>query len=343
MTLGELRNTLIIENDNHLSNQNISRLQKFSNQKLVQLGYSWYLPIKYDSLINYNNGKISKITSPYKFKLKDNLERNMDVLKIVKTNESFDTSYKYLGIYHFQTSLDNFNLQLAGSNDLFNWTHITQLDHDAHQGDIIKWNQGYLIAYEEDKTQGSNNIALKYYNNYQSLLLNNSSFTKSINTSLHSFGIEGSPDIRKVSGSSPLNGNIELGFHYYDGNIDRIAMGVLKNGIYWKAWKDALSEYNLREMNFKGNIGSRKAFKFNNTELTLQEAMLIKGDWNTWKIMLGLNGFYTQVLISSPNGSTSFANPSIIQTQDNKFAITLFIPTEGNNSSENNGGMIYEK
>ena len=71
--------------------------------------------------------------------------------------------------------------------------------------------------------------------------------------------------------------------------------------------------------------------------------MLIKGDWNTWKIMLGLNGFYTQVLISSPNGSTSFANPSIIQTQDNKFAITLFIPTEGNNSSENNGGMIYEK
>ena len=343
MTLGELRNTLIVENANHLENQNISGLEKLSTEKLVQLGYSWHLPTTYNSLINYSNGKISKITSPYKFKLKDNLGRNMDVLKIVKTNESSNNSYLYLGVYHIQTSSDNFNLQLAGSNDLFNWNYITEIDHDAHQGDIIKWGRGYLIAYEEDKRQGSNNLALKYYYNYQDLISNSSSYNKSINTSLHNFGVEGTPDIRKVSGISPLNGNIQIGFHYYDGDVDRLAMGVLKNGDYWKAWKDALSEFNLREMNFKGNIGSRKGFRYEQTDFTLQEAKLIKGDWSTWKIMLGQNGFYTEVLISTPNGSTSFANPSIIQTENNKYAITLFLPTEGNVSSENNRGLIYEK
>lgn len=232
---------------------------------------------------------------------------------------------------------------MAGSNDLFNWNHIIELDYDAHQGDIVKWNQGYLIAYEEDKTQGSNNIALRYYDDYQDLISNYTSYTKSINTSLHSFGVEGTPDIRNVSGSSPQNGNIQIGFHYYDGDVDRLAMGVLKNGDYWKAWKDALSEYNFREMNFKGNIGSRKSFQYGNTDLLLQEARLIKGDWSTWKIMLGLNVFYTEVLISTPAGSTSFANPSIIQTENNKYAITLFLPTEGNATSENNGGVIYEK
>ncbi|WP_459213084.1 hypothetical protein [Aquimarina rhabdastrellae] len=343
MTLGDLRNTLIIENANNLGNQNIRGLQKLSTEKLVQLGYSWYLPITYNSLINYNNGKISKITTPYKFKLKDDMERSMDVLKIVKTNEFSSNAYKYLGVYHIRTSFDNFNLQLAGSNDLFNWNFIKEIDQDAHQGDIIKWNQGYLIAYEEDKQQGKNNIALRYYDSYQDLILNNSSYIKSINTSLDSFGVEGTPDIRKVSGSSPQNGNIQIGFHYYDGDVDRLAMGILKNGNYWKAWKDALSEYNLREMNFKGNIGSRKGFRYSNTDLTLQEARLIKGDWSTWKIMLGLNGFFTEVLVSTPANSISFANPSIIQTENNKYVITLFLPTEGNDPSENNGGMIYEK
>ncbi|MCL6220975.1 hypothetical protein [Zunongwangia pacifica] len=285
MSFEELRNTIIVENAKYLQNQNKRDLKKLPTEKLVQLGYSWYLPIEYNSLINYSDGKLSKIISPYKFKLKDNKGKSMDVLKIVKTNETSNNHFKYLGVYHIGTSNDNYNLQLAGSNDLFNWIHIIELDHDAHQGDIIKWGEGYLIAYEEDKQQGNNNIALKYYNNYCSLVSNMSIYSKSIQTSINSFGVEGTPDIRGVSGTSPTNGNIQIGFHYYDGNIDRLAMGILRNGNYWKAWKDALSEYNLREMNFKGNIGSRKSFRYGETDLTLQEARLIKGDWSTWKIM----------------------------------------------------------
>ena len=340
MFLIDLRNTLIIENEKHL-NKNINTLQALTTKKLVQLGYSWYLPKTYNNFINFNFSQRSTKPSRSKFKLKDDLRRRMNVIKIVKTNESCPHKYPYLGLYHVRVSEDNFNLQLAGSNDLFNWNFITEIDKNAHQGDIIKWNDGYLVAYEEDKIQGANNIALKYYTDYDSLISNHSTYDKHLNTSIHRFGVEGTPDIRNFSGESPTNGNIQIGFHYYDGTIDKLAMGVLQNGETWTTWKDTLSEINLRDMNFKGNIGSRKGFQYQDELLTLQEARLVKGDWSTWKIMLGLNGYYTEVLISTPKGSKSFANPSITEIDTNKYAISLFLPTEGNHFRENNGGVIF--
>ena len=162
MSFANLRNSLIIENTKNLE-LNIPILQTLTTKKLVQLGHSWYLPKKYNTLININDFENSSSIEHSKFKLKDDLERQMNVLKIVKTNEDTLNNFLYLGIYHVAISKDNFNLQLAGSNDLFNWNFITEIDHNAHQGDIVKWNDGYLIAYEEDKIQGANNIALKYY------------------------------------------------------------------------------------------------------------------------------------------------------------------------------------
>ena len=342
MSFVELRNSLIIENTENLE-LNISTLQTLTTKKLIQLGYSWYLPKTYKSLINFDVLGNSPSIVCSKFKLKDDLERPMNVIKIVKTNEDVHNSFLYLGVYHVTISKDNFNLQLAGSNDLFNWSFITEIDQNAHQGDIVKWNDGYLIAYEEDKIQGANNIALKYYANYDHLISNHSTFEKHLNTSIHGFGVEGTPDIRHFTGENPTNGSILIGFHYHNGTIDKIAMGVLQNGNNWTTWKDSLPENNLRDMNFKGNIGSRKGFKYRGNSLTLQEARFVKNDWSSWKIMLGLNGYYSEVLISTPKKSTSFANPSIIENENNKYVISLFVPTEGNHYSENNGGVIFLK
>lgn len=339
MSIANLRNSLIIENTKNLE-LNIPALQSLTTKKLIQLGHSWYLPKKYNSLINFDNSS-SLVSS--KFKLKDDLERPMNVIKIVETNEDTLNSFLYLGVYHVTISEDNFNLQLAGSNDLFNWRFITEIDHNAHQGDIVKWNDGYLIAYEEDKIQGANNIALKYYANYDHLISNHYTFEKHLNTSIHNFGVEGTPDIRYFTGENPTNGSILIGFHYHDGTVDKLAMGVLKNGCIWTTWKDLLAEGNLRDMYFKGNIGSRKGFKYQGELLTLQEARFVKNDWSSWKIMLGLNGFYTEVLISTPKKSTSFANPSITKINKNKYVISLFVPTEGNHYNENNGGFIFLK
>ena len=343
MNFEDLRNSLIIENSKYLDIETIETLQALATKKLVQLGYSWYLPKNYNSFINFDELQNSTSNLHSKFKLKDDLGREMNVIKIVKTIEIDSNKFSYLGLYHIRVSKDNFNLQLAGSNDLFNWSFITEIDDNAHQGDIVKWNNGYLLAYEEDKIQGANNIALKYYKDYSNLILNHSIYNKHLNTSIHKFGVEGTPDIRKVTGDSPLNGNILIGFHYYDGAVDNLAMGVLQNGETWTTWKNVLVVSNLRDQNFKGNIGSRKGFHCHGKTLTLQEARLIKGDWSSWKIMLGLNGYFTEVSISTPKGSISFANPSITEIETNKYVISLFLPTEGNHFSENNGGVIFLK
>ena len=342
MSFANLRNSLIIENTKNLE-LNIPILQTLTTKKLVQLGYSWYLPKTYKSLINFDVLGNSTSLVRSKFKLKDDLERPMNVIKIVKTNEDTLNNFLYLGVYHVTISKDNFNLQLAGSNDLFNWSFITEIDQNAHQGDIVKWNDGYLIAYEEDKIQGANNIALKYYANYDHLISNHYTFEKHLNTSIHNFRVEGTPDIRHFTGENPTNGSILIGFHYHDGTVDKLAMGVLKNGNIWTTWKDSLAESNLRDMNFKGNIGSRKGFKYRGKSLTYQEARFVKNDWSSWRIMLGLNGYYSEVLISTPKKSTSFANPSITEIENNKYVISLFVPTEGNHYSENNGEVIFLK
>ena len=129
MSFLELRNSLIIENTKNLE-LNISTLQTLSTKKLVQLGYSWYLPKTYKSLINFDVLVNSTSLVRSKFKLKDDLERPMNVIKIVKTNEDTLNNVLYIGVYHVRISKDNFNLQLAGSNDLFNWSFITEIDQN---------------------------------------------------------------------------------------------------------------------------------------------------------------------------------------------------------------------
>ena len=113
--------------------------------------------------------------------------------------------------------------------------------------------------------------------------------------------------------------------------------------IFSSGKQNIIAEINLRDMNIMGNIGSRKSFNYRGESLTLQEARFIKNDWSTWKIMLGLNGYYSEVKISTPKKSTSFANPSIIEIENNKYAISLFVPSEGNHYRENNGSVIFLK
>jgi len=103
MSFADLRNSLIIENTKNLE-LNTPTLQTLTTKKLVQLGYSWYLPKKYNSLINFDDIENSSSLVRSKFKLKDNLERPMNVIKIVETNEDILNSFLYLGVYHVTIS-----------------------------------------------------------------------------------------------------------------------------------------------------------------------------------------------------------------------------------------------
>lgn len=253
----------------------------------------------------------------------------MDVLRIVKADEV----YTYLGVYHSMVSTNQFKLFLAGSNDLINWTFIAELGDRAHQGDIEKWGNGYLVANEQDPIQGSNNVQIRYYSSYTNLIANNPSNSKSISRSFSSFA-EGTPDIRKVEGSRPSSSNIVIGYHFYENGIrDQQAIGILSNFSEWRTWLDVISNYNIQQMGFKGNIGARSGFNHLGN-YTLQEAQIISGDWSSWRILFGDGAFYYTLQPKTPSGSSSFANPGIAPIGNNAFAVTSFMPSQGNKNGE---------
>jgi hypothetical protein len=336
MSIDDFRNTLIALNGSN-TNYTVSQLQGFSNEKNLNIAYSWWFyrmgsttKAKIDALKNISG------SSPKKFDTKDNLSIGMECLKVVKADET----YTYLGVYHSQVSSGRFKLYLAGSNDLLNWTYITELGDRSHQGDIKKWGTGYLLANEQDPTSGSNNVRVRYYSSYSNLIANNASNSIVLSRNFSS-SAEGTPDIREVIGSTPGSSHIVIGFHYYDNNVrDQVAIGILYHFTNWRAWKDEISNYNIQQMGFNGNFGGRSGFTHNG-DFMLQEAQITSNDWSSWRMLFGDGAFYYNVNPVTPLGSVSFANPGVAATGTNSFAVTSYMPTEGNKEGER-GELIYK-
>lgn len=333
MNLSDLSNS-IIEVNKQYSKYSVDNLKGFSAYKNLTIAYDWWFPKNYKKVIeNLNN--VEAIHSNYK--LKDNNNRSTEVLKIVNANEK---NYKYLGVYHKMIGRNHFELCLAGSNDLNEWTFITNLGDRAHQGELKKWRNGYLLVNEEDKTSGSNNIQVRYYKTYNDLTINKPSETISLPRSFSKYA-EGTPDIREIIGKNPSNSYIMLGFHYFNnGDVDYQAFGILKDFKNWKAWKDQISNYNIIEKGFKGNIGGRSSFEFLNNELIILEAQTTKNDFGQWKLLLGDGAFYTQLNLKTAKNATSFANPGIQKLNDTLVAVTSFLHSKGNHKSES-GQLLY--
>jgi len=327
MSTEDFRNTMIVVNGDN-TDYSITELQGFNNAKNLRIAYSWWLPVNFSNEIAALNDCNSGNTY---FDLKDDQNQSIEVLRVVKADES---DYTYLGVYHGMVGPNHFNLYLAGSNDLQNWTYINTLGDRAHQGDIEKWGDGYLLANEQDVVEGSNNIQVRYYSSYQNLKSNNSSANVSL-PRLFAPSAEGTPDIRKITGITTGNSRIYLGFHFFDdNNVDLQAYGVLNNFQNWRGWKDEISNYNITEMGFSGNIGARSSFYSGGSQNVILEAQTQKNTWDGWRLLLGDGGFYVQLNPQTPKGSTSFANPGIADFGNGNFGVTSYLPTEGNQIGE---------
>ena len=333
LTLDDLRE-IIIELNVKNTGLSLAQLQAKSNDRNLDIAYSWWFyqnePTR-NIIDKLNNVAESNPT----FDLKDSENKGMDVLRIVKANEV----YVYLGVYHAMETDNQFKLYLAGSNDLKNWVKITELGDRSHQGDIKKWGQGYLVANEQDTVQGSNNIQIRYYSSYADLIVNKSASMKSIPQTFSTLA-EGTPDIRKIEGSSPTDSHILIGYHFYENGIrDQLAIGILQNFSKWRTWKDVISNHNIQEMGYAGNIGGRSGF--NHLEnYVLQEAQLTSGDWGSWRFLFGNGVFYYKLQPETPLKSISFANPGVSLVDNNTFAITSFMHSAGNKDGER-GELLY--
>lgn len=333
MSLDDYRNTIIDLNARNTS-YSVSELQGFANNKNLNITYKWWFYKNSSTKLKIDKFNNIAGSNPY-FDKRDNRSVKMDVLRVVKADEA----YTYLGVYHSMVSDGQFKLYLAGSNDLNSWTYITELGDRAHQGEIKKWGTGYLVANEQDPTQGSNNVQIRYYSSYASLIANNPSNDKSISRSFSGLA-EGTPDIRKVEGSNPSSSYIVIGYHFYDNGIrDQQAFGILHNFSDWRTWKDEVSNYNIQLMGYNGNIGGRSGFTHSGNYV-LQEAQITSGDWSSWRLLFGDGAFYYTLNPATPLVSMSFANPGIAMVEPNKFAVTSFMPSQGNNGGEK-GELFY--
>ncbi len=332
-SLDDYRNTIIERNASQTGLPQTNYKDKSSARNL-NIAYGWWF-LKNSS----TKEKIDKLNSLANnnptFNLKDDKNLGMDVLRIVRADEA----YTFLGVYHAMTTSNHFKLYLAGSNDLKSWTNLAELGDRSHQGDIKKWGNGYVVANEQDPVQGSNNMQIRYYASYTSLMANQPSFEKSIPQTFSHLA-EGTPDIRTIEGSDPAASHIVIGYHFYDNGIrDQLAFGILKNFSEWRTWKDAVSNFSIQEMGYQGNIGGRSAFTHNG-EYLLQEAQITSGDWSSWRLLFGNGAFYTLLQPTTPLGSISFANPGIAQVGANQFVVTSFMPSQGNQNGER-GELLY--
>ena len=335
MSLDDFRNTVISLNAAHTDNS-VSKLQNYGNNLNLNITYSWWFYQNSSSRLMIDKFNDVSGSGP-SFNKKDSRGSGMDVLRIVKADED----YTYLGIYHSMVSDGHFKLYLAGSKDLLTWTFISEMGDRAHQGDIEKWGNGYLVANEQDVVQGSNNVQIRYYASYSDLIANNPSFSKSVPQTFSTLA-EGTPDIRKVEGDSPEASYILIGYHFYDHGIrDQQAFGILHNFTEWRTWIDEISNYNIQEMGYLGNIGARSGF-IHAGNYVLQEAQLTSGDWSSWRLLFGNGAFYYTLHPATPSGSISFANPGIAQLNGaNSFAVTSFLPSQGNQNGEP-GELLYQ-
>jgi hypothetical protein len=333
MSQQELIQVLININKEQATDNN-SEFEYLSMEENLRIAYQWWLPLKNASLIS----QINEVgVHPPHFQVKDNHGRATEVLRIVKADEA---DYKYLGVYHSMVSKNHFELYLAGSNDLKLWKRIANLGDRSHQGDLKKWGAGYVLVNEEDKEEGTNNIRVRYYASYNELCMNAPEYSTVLARQFSKYA-EGTPDIRKIKGDSPENSHLLIGFHYFNkGDVDYQSIGVLKNFTHWKAWKDDISNRNIIAMGFKGNIGARSSFKSYEETFVLLEAQLENQDFSKWRLLIGDGAFYTQLNLKTPKGAASFANPGITEIGDEEFAITTFLPSEGNSYQER-GELLF--
>ncbi|MBL8889393.1 MAG: hypothetical protein JNL67_05410 [Planctomycetaceae bacterium] len=282
----------------------------------------------------------------YVFKLKDNRGGGMDCLKVFQPGFDREPGV-YYGVYHnFQQRI--LVTHLARSTDLVNWTHLVELDSRASQPTIHACdNGGYVLAYEHDEPN-SVWIRLRYYASLSDLLVAKFQRQFDIPRSLAPTA-EGTPSFESVQiGEAGIESSeIRVRFHYYwNGDVDQLASGTLRNFESWNAESATGLNSELRDQGWLGNLGDREKFTWGDESYYLQEVQRTKGDWGSWRIGLcDLHGRLIQVLsIRTPGGSTAFSNPhaSWICDKDNqqKLVLTLFLHSKGN-PREETGVLLY--
>ena len=259
----------------------------------------------------------------------------------------------YLAVYHPLLN-NSFQVRLARSVDLLDWTYVATLEANASQPTVEKLSDGsFLVAYEKEGSgttcRGSGScLGFEHYANAAALISANPSRTVTVNRTLSSCN-EGTPNIYAATLNPDMNHSIiNVGFHYFSGcNLDRQAVGTLTNFSSWKVQADAnLNTLFTNLGTVKGNVGDRDAFFYQGKPYSLVEGQDTKNDYSTWHPYLfdRTANSLTRLGLRTHQGSTSFGNPTytdlVLPDGQRGFVATQFIFSEGAKPGEA-GPLVY--
>lgn len=284
-------------------------------------------------------------STAFRYDAKDSAGNGLDTLKVIKRLDGPG----YIGIYHY-LSFGTFNLKVAESTDLINWTFLRNLDTDATHGDIIQFPGGdFLVAYEK-KSGATSSIRIRQYKNYASLKSGQKLGEKNINRQLSSSN-EGTPNFISVNKKAIQNGKqdwsnstIKLGFHYLL-QTDRNATGVLTNFSSWQATENSAANAYFTQAGYGGNYGDRDDF-VNGGDYIIYEAQLVRDRWDTWRSVLydSSANLYQKLDPYTQARSIAFGNATVsklpLPNGTEGYFVSYFIFSEGASPGEA-GALIF--
>ncbi|WP_020519114.1 hypothetical protein [Catelliglobosispora koreensis] len=293
-------------------------------------------------------GEVPTATS--RFGIRDDLGKTMDTLKVISSPAG-----GYLAVYHVGTG-HGYEVHLATSADLLNWTHQALLDEPASQPTIaVTPDGGFLVVVEAGGDGRPAWLRFLYYPNVARLLSGDAvKVFDAPHTITHREMAEGTPNVYQVTFAPDIeHSTVITGFHYLRatrflrrGDVDRQAQGLLVNFQHWTTRRERHLDAALARWNVKGNIGGRDEFRWRGRQYTLIEGQLGKHRWESWRIFLydpAVDKAYP-VAIKTPGGSAAFANPTVTMLTAPSGApallVTLYLFDAGAASGEE-GPLLY--
>lgn len=280
------------------------------------------------------------------YQLRDNDGRSMDCLKVFQPADGKSAGV-YYGLYHNQQK-GVLSAHLARSEDLRVWKHVAVLDEHASQPTVWLCDNGAcLVAYEKDKPNACW-MRIRYYESLADLSTGKHARAFDIERTLAPTA-EGTPSFESVTiGKNGMDtSQIQLRFHYFkNAQVDQLARGTLTDFKVWKAEPSDTINAERVKQGWHGNLGDRDRFVWQGDVYYLQEIQRVKGDWSSWRICLCAKDSMPvhTLAITTHKASTAFANPNATWVTDannqRKLVVTLFLPSEGNHSSEA-GTLLY--
>jgi hypothetical protein len=249
--------------------------------------------------------KIASATA-VRYGVSDDLGHSMDTVKIIEVPGG-----DFAGVFAtWREDASVFDIHLATSTDLINWTWRTRLGSEASQPTIrASSDGGYVVAWEVTPLafDAHSYPEFRYYASWEDLLAAKPSRTFVVQLTL-SPCCEGTVNLYAASST-----NVDAGFHYLaDMVVDRQARATM-DWTSWTAVRDLRLDTALTELGVKGNIGDRDTIRFRSIDYMLLEGQLVMDDIDSERIFLVdlASGTAQQLDFRTPDGSASVSNPTV--------------------------------